>query len=89
MPPPNETCAAAPTVGLLRRTDPAAGYVLYSSATHLFFTLGAGTYGFTYDEHIGEFVLSHPNVKIPSRGQIYSCDGRAYPLPTHSPSVVA
>merc|ERR1712196_364709 len=34
----------------------ASGYVLYSSATHLFMTLGAGTYGFTYDEHIGEFV---------------------------------
>jgi fructose-1,6-bisphosphatase I len=50
----------------------AAGYVLYSSATSLFFTLGAGTFGFTYDEHIGEFVLSHPNVKIPSRGKIYS-----------------
>jgi fructose-1,6-bisphosphatase I len=50
----------------------AAGYVLYSSATHLFFTLGAGTHGFTYDEHIGEFVLSHPDVKIPSRGKIYS-----------------
>ncbi len=50
----------------------AAGYVLYSSATSLFFTLGAGTFGFTYDEHIGEFVLSHPNVQIPSRGKIYS-----------------
>merc|ERR1711871_97290 len=50
----------------------AAGYVLYSSARSLFFTLGAGTFGFTYDEHIGEFVLSHPNVKIPSRGKIYS-----------------
>ena len=50
----------------------ASGYVLYSSATHLFMTLGAGTYGFTYDEHIGEFVLSHPDVKIPARGKIYS-----------------
>ena len=46
--------------------------MLYSSATHLFMTLGAGTYGFTYDEHIGEFVLSHPDVKIPARGKIYS-----------------
>lgn len=51
----------------------ASGYVLYSSATHLFMTLGAGTYGFTYDEHIGEFVLTHPDVKVPARGQkIYS-----------------
>eukprot|EP00629_Pelagomonadales_sp_RCC1024_P008538 CAMPEP_0119259756 /NCGR_PEP_ID=MMETSP1329-20130426/441_1 /TAXON_ID=114041 /ORGANISM="Genus nov. species nov., Strain RCC1024" /LENGTH=411 /DNA_ID=CAMNT_0007259157 /DNA_START=45 /DNA_END=1280 /DNA_ORIENTATION=- len=52
----------------------ASGYVLYSSATHLFMTLGAGTFGFTYDEHIGEFVLTHPDVKIPSRGKIYSCN---------------
>jgi len=50
----------------------ASGYVLYSSATHLFMTLGAGTYGFTYDEHIGEFVLTHPCVEIPKRGKIYS-----------------
>merc|ERR1711998_983 len=50
----------------------AAGYVLYSSATTMFFTLGAGTFGFTLDEHIGEFVLSHPNVQIPNRGKIYS-----------------
>ena len=53
----------------------ASGYVLYSSATHLFMTLGAGTYGFTYDEHIGEFVLTHPCVEIPKRGKIYSCVG--------------
>jgi fructose-1,6-bisphosphatase I len=52
----------------------ASGYVLYSSATHLFMTLGAGTYGFTYDEHIGEFVLTHPCVEIPKRGKIYSCN---------------
>jgi len=50
----------------------ASGYVLYSSATHLFMTLGAGTYGFTYDEHIGEFILTHPCIEIPSRGKIYS-----------------
>jgi fructose-1,6-bisphosphatase I len=50
----------------------AAGYCLYSSATSFVFTLGGGVYGFTLDERIGEFVLTHPNMKIPSRGKIYS-----------------
>ena len=50
----------------------AAGYCLYSSATSLVFTLGNGVNGFTYDEHIGEFVLTHPEMKIPKRGNIYS-----------------
>jgi len=36
------------------------------------FTLGNGVNGFTYDQHIGEFVLTHPNIRIPERGQIYS-----------------
>eukprot|EP00668_Euglena_longa_P046334 GGOE01062019.1.p1 GENE.GGOE01062019.1~~GGOE01062019.1.p1 ORF type:complete len:557 (+),score=130.41 GGOE01062019.1:23-1693(+) len=50
----------------------AAGYALYSSATHFVFTLGAGVNGFTLDESIGEFILTHPNIKIPPRGKIYS-----------------
>jgi fructose-1,6-bisphosphatase I len=50
----------------------AAGYCLYSSATTLVFTLGDGTHGFTLDESLGEFVLTHPNMKIPERGAIYS-----------------
>ena len=50
----------------------AAAYCLYSSSTFLVLTLGAGTYGFTLDENIGEFVLSHPNIKIPESSSIYS-----------------
>ena len=50
----------------------AAGYCLYSSATSFVFTLGSGVYGFTLDERIGEFVLTHRDMKIPSRGKIYS-----------------
>lgn len=50
----------------------AAGYCLYSSATHFVFTLGMGVFGFTLDERIGEFVLTHPDIKIPPRGKIYS-----------------
>jgi len=50
----------------------AAAYCLYSSSTFLVLTLGAGTYGFTLDENIGEFVLSHPNIKVPETSSIIS-----------------
>jgi len=50
----------------------AAGYCLYSSATSFVFTLGSGVYCFTLDETIGEFVLTHSDMKIPNRGKIYS-----------------
>lgn len=50
----------------------AAGYVLYSSSTEFVFTLGKGCVGFTLDKSIGEFVLTRPSIKIPSRGKIYS-----------------
>ncbi len=50
----------------------AAGYVMYGSATNLVITTGDGVHGFTLDPSLGEFVLSHPEIKIPSRGKIYS-----------------
>jgi fructose-1,6-bisphosphatase I len=50
----------------------AAGYCMYSSSTILVMTLGNGVNGFTLDQTIGEFVLTHPNLKIPNRGKIYS-----------------
>merc|ERR1719247_1936751 len=50
----------------------AAGYCMYSSSTILVMTLGNGVNGFTLDQQIGEFVLTHPNMKIPNRGKIYS-----------------
>jgi len=50
----------------------AAAYCLYSSSTFLVVTLGNGVYMFTLDEQIGEFVLSHPNVKIPEVSSIIS-----------------
>lgn len=50
----------------------AAAYCLYSSSTFLVLTLGAGTYGFTLDQNLGEFVLSHPNIQIPETSSIYS-----------------
>jgi len=50
----------------------AAAYCLYSSSCFFVLTLGSGTYGFTLDENIGEFVLSHPNIKIPETSKIIS-----------------
>lgn len=50
----------------------ASGYCMYSSSTILVMTLGDGVNGFTLDQTIGEFVLTHPNLKIPNRGKIYS-----------------
>jgi len=53
----------------------AAGYCLYSSATILVLSLGDGkTHGFTLDPQINEFVLTHWNMRIPSRGNVYSCN---------------
>jgi fructose-1,6-bisphosphatase I len=52
----------------------AAGYCLYSSATVLVFSLKNGVYGFTLDPQIQEFVLTHDNLTIPQRGNVYSCN---------------
>jgi fructose-1,6-bisphosphatase I len=52
----------------------AAAYCLYSSSTFFVLTLGAGTYIFTLDENLGEFVLSRPSVKIPESSSIMSFD---------------
>jgi fructose-1,6-bisphosphatase I len=49
-----------------------AGYVIYGSSTMLVYTTGNGVNGFTLDPSIGEFCLSHPNMKIPKRGKVYS-----------------
>lgn len=50
----------------------AAGYVIYGSSTMLVYTTGRGVNGFTLDPSIGEFCLSHPDMKIPENGEIYS-----------------
>lgn len=56
----------------------AAGYVLYGSSTMLVFTTGNGVYGFTLDPGVGEFLLSHPNIRIPEQGKIYSTNEGYY-----------
>lgn len=50
----------------------AAGYIVYGSSTMMVYTTGQGAHGFTLDPSIGEFLLSHENIKIPSKGKIYS-----------------
>lgn len=50
----------------------AAGYVIYGSSTMLVYTTGKGVNGFTLDPSIGEFCLSHPNIKTPDDGRLYS-----------------
>ncbi len=50
----------------------AAGYVIYGSSTMLVYTTGNGVNGFTFDPSVGVFFLSHPNMKSPKDGKIYS-----------------
>lgn len=49
-----------------------SGYVLYSTSTVLVLTVGQGVFGFTLDPLVGEFILTHPNMRIPESGKIYS-----------------
>ena len=50
----------------------AAGYCIFGSSTMLVYTTGHGVNGFTYDPGIGVFFLSHPDMKMPEDGKIYS-----------------
>jgi fructose-1,6-bisphosphatase I len=62
----------------------AAGYVLYGTSTLLVYTTGYGVTGFTYDSTLGEYLLSHSNIRQPETGTIFSCnDGNSedYPAP--------
>lgn len=58
----------------------AAGYVVYGSSTMLVFTSGNGVHGFTLDPSIGEFLLSHPDIKLPDPpSRCYSINEAYYP----------
>ena len=54
------------------RRQVAAGYVIYGSSTMMVYTTGQGAHGFTLDPSIGEFLLSHPNIRIPENGRYLS-----------------
>jgi fructose-1,6-bisphosphatase I len=50
----------------------AAGYFVYGSSTIMVYTTGRGVHGFTLDPSVGEFLLSHPDIRIPENGKLYS-----------------
>ena len=50
----------------------AAGYFLYGTSTMMVYTTGRGVHGFTLDPSVGEFLLSHPDIRTPETGKIYS-----------------
>ncbi|MGD8968885.1 MAG: class 1 fructose-bisphosphatase, partial [Anaerolineae bacterium] len=50
----------------------AAGYIIYGSSTMMVYTTGQGVHGFTLDPTLGEFLLSHPNLRIPDKPKYYS-----------------
>ncbi|MCK5638260.1 MAG: class 1 fructose-bisphosphatase [Flavobacteriaceae bacterium] len=56
----------------------AAGYVVYGTSTMLVYTTGHGVHGFTLNPAIGTFYLSHPNMKSPKDGKIYSINEGYY-----------
>lgn len=58
----------------------AAGYVVYGSSTMLVYTTGNGVNGFTLHPSLGTFFLSHPNMRIPENGKIYSINEGNYAL---------
>jgi fructose-1,6-bisphosphatase I len=56
----------------------AAGYIIYGSSTMLVFTTGEGVHGFTLDPSVGEFYLSHPDIKIPGKSKYFSVNEGNY-----------
>jgi fructose-1,6-bisphosphatase I len=62
------------------RRQAAAGYVIYGSSTMLVYTTGQGAHGFTLDPSIGEFLLSHPDIRIPDDGRYLSVNDSYSPL---------
>lgn len=56
----------------------AAGYILYGSSTMLVYTTGHGVNGFTYEPTLGEYFLSHPDMKVPEQGKIFSVNEGSY-----------
>ncbi len=56
----------------------AAGYFIYGSSTMMVYTTGSGVHGFTLEPRIGEFLLSHENIRIPEKGKTYSINEGNY-----------
>jgi fructose-1,6-bisphosphatase I len=60
------------------RKQIAAGYILYGSSTIMVYTTGKGVNAFTYENSLGEYFLSHANIKMPLDGKIYSVNEAYY-----------
>ena len=79
MTPTHENALATP-VGttleryIMRKQSEFAGCILYGSSTMLVYTTGHGVAGFTYENPLGEFFLSPPDIKIPRHGPLFSCN---------------
>lgn len=56
----------------------AAGYVLYGASTMLVYSTGQGVHGFTLNPELGEFLLSHPNLRLPEPAAYYSVNTSYY-----------
>jgi len=56
----------------------AAGYLLYVPSTMLVYTVGQGVYGFTLEPAIGEYLLSHEQIRIPDKGKVYATNEGNY-----------
>ncbi|MCK5341552.1 MAG: fructose-1,6-bisphosphatase, partial [Desulfobulbaceae bacterium] len=50
----------------------AAGYIIYGSSTMMVFSTGEGVHGFTLDPSVGEFYLSHPDIRMPKKSRYFS-----------------
>lgn len=62
----------------------ASGYTMYGASAHLMLTTGFGVNGFTLDTQLGEFILTHPDLKIPQTRAIYSVnEGNSYYWPEY------
>lgn len=56
----------------------AAGYLLFGSSTMLVFSVGQRVHGFTLDPSIGEYLLSHEDIRIPKKGKVYAANEGNY-----------
>ncbi len=56
----------------------AAGYILFGSSMMFMYSTGHGVHGFTLDPSVGEFLLSHEDLRMPARGTIYSTNEGNY-----------
>lgn len=61
----------------------AAGYVMYGPSTMFVYSAGQEVHGFTLDQTVGEYLLSHPAIRIPTRGKTYSVNQGNYSRWSH------